>query len=115
VEIKDRAMSARDSFTRKRLEHKLDGVREDNSELSVEKKALEERSRQDRHEIDRILGALVRVSTKGRRHRVRSLAALTVAAGGAYVMGAKAGRARFDQINGWWERARGKSSAPWTG
>ena len=110
-------MSARNSFTRKRLEHNLDRVREDNSELSIEKKALEERSRQDRDEIDRILGALERVSAKGRRHRVRGLAALTLAAGGAYVMGAKAGRERFDQIKGWWERARacGNGSTPWTG
>ena len=115
MEIKDRAISARDSFTRKRLEHKLDGVREDNTELSVENKALEERSRQDREELDRILGALERVTEKGKRHRVRSLAALAVAAGGAYVMGAKAGRERFDQIKGWWQRARGDGSAPWTG
>lgn len=112
MEIKDRAISARDSLARRRLEHKLESAREDKAELSIENKELEDRSRHDRDEIDRILDTLQRVSAKGKTHRVRRLTTLAIAAGGAYVLGAKAGRERFDQINSWWHRIRGDQMRP---
>lgn len=109
MEIKERAIGARDAMTRKRLEHKLSSAREENAELSHEKKALQEQARHDHDELDTILDALKGVALNGKRHRFRRLTAIAVAAGGAYVMGAKAGRERFDQISGWWSaRANGK-------
>lgn len=47
---------------------------------------------------------LERVSKSAHKkpHRFRRTLTLVVAAGAAYVMGAKAGRERFDQIDEWW-------------
>jgi cytochrome c-type biogenesis protein CcmH/NrfG len=110
MEIKDRAVNARDSLNRKRLEHKLEDTRQDNERLAVEKHALEEETRRERSEIERILDSLERVSKNAgkKSHRVRGTLTLVLAAGGAYVMGAKAGRERFDQITQWWRDMRTK-------
>ncbi len=108
MEIKDRAISARDAMNRKRLERRLEEVRQDNARLSLENEALHEETRREQGELERLLDALERVSANGTKkpHRIRRTVTLVIAAGGAYVMGAKAGRERFDKIKEWWERTR---------
>ena len=111
VEIIDRAVSARDALDRKRLEHKLEDVRHENERLSVENRTLHEETRREQGQLERIMDALESISANGskRPHRIRRTLTLMVAAGGAYVIGARAGRDRFDQIKAWWKRARPQS------
>jgi hypothetical protein len=119
MEIKDRAISARESINRKRLENKLDDARQVNARLDAENRALHDESGRERGEIERLLAALEGLSAgttsttsttqpKPKRHRLRRTMTLAVAAGGAYVMGAKAGRERFEQIKDWWQRTSSK-------
>ena len=116
MEIKDRAISARESINRKRLENKLDDARQVNARLDAENRALHDESGRERGEIERLLAALEGLSAgttsttqpKPKRHRLRRTMTLAVAAGGAYVMGAKAGRERFEQIKDWWLRTSSK-------
>jgi hypothetical protein len=75
--------------------------------LRIENRALQEENRRERVELDRALDALERLTGKGERRRpLGRVAVIAVAAGAAYVLGAKAGRERFDQISAWWARAR---------
>ncbi len=107
MEIRERAMDIRETAHRKRLEHKLQDTREDRDRLQTENHALQEENRRERGELDRALDAIERLSTSGKRpSRMRRVAVVAVAAGAAYVVGARAGRERFDQIAKWWSRAR---------
>ena len=117
MEIKDRAMSARESINRKRLENKLEDARQVNARLDAENRVLHDESGRERGEIERLLAALEGLSSNGtavttepkpKRHRLRRTMTLAVAAGGAYLMGAKAGRERFEQIRDWWQRTSSK-------
>lgn len=108
MELKERAMTIREAAQRKRLEHTLEDTRQDNERLRAENRALLDETRRERGELERVFDALERFAANdGRRpSRIRRGTALVVAAGGAYVLGAKAGRERFDQISAWWDRMR---------
>lgn len=102
TQIKDRAKNRMN-------ESRLDKASTDNERLRAENQVLRgelDRAGKDRR---RFLDALERVQATPRqpkKHRVRRVMTLALAAGGAYVAGTKAGRERYEQIRSWWERAR---------
>ena len=102
TQIKDRAKNRMN-------ESRLDKASTDNERLRAENQVLRgelDRAGKDRR---RFLDALERAQATPRqpkKHRVRRVMTLALAAGGAYVAGTKAGRERYEQIRSWWDRAR---------
>jgi len=97
MEIKDRMGSIADQVRVHRLESKFEGADREVLRLRAENDALREA----------IEGA------RPKRHRVRRITALAMAAGGAYVLGAKAGPERYEQLRGKWTRIRGATTGGW--
>jgi hypothetical protein len=94
MEIRDRMGSIADQVRVHRLESKYDDADREVLRLRAENDAL-------REAID---------STRPKKHRIRRLTTLAVAAGGAYVIGAKAGRERYEQLREKWSSMRGATT-----
>ncbi|MEX2273956.1 MAG: hypothetical protein WEA10_00105 [Actinomycetota bacterium] len=108
TQLKDKA-KARVNETR------LDRASTDNERLSVENDVLRrelDRANDDRGRFLEALESLQRptTTTTGRKHRLRRATTLAIAAGSAYVIGAKAGRERYEQIRSWWDRTKGRGA-----
>jgi hypothetical protein len=106
LDLKDRATALTESAKQRLAERHAEALERENDRLKVENSSLREQTDQDRDRIDRILDSLDDVTTAPKRHRLRRLMTLSIAAGGAYVMGAKAGRERYEQIRNWWADRR---------
>ena len=107
MNLKDRASVITETAKHRLAERHAESLERENERLKVENSTLRGQSAQDRDRMERLLDSLDDVVTpKPKRHRIRRLMTLTVAAGGAYMMGAKAGRERFDQIKNWWADRR---------
>jgi hypothetical protein len=79
----------------------------ENDRLKMENAALRGQTEREQDKIEKILDSLeTTASTSPKKHRIRRLGTLSVAAGGAYVLGAKAGRERYEQIKRWWAERR---------
>jgi hypothetical protein len=88
----------------RRTESRLDRMDRENDRLKQEVHLLREDLQEERSALQQALDALrrdehVTVETKGPKRRGRFLGAI-VLGGIAYVLGAKAGRERYDQITG---------------
>jgi hypothetical protein len=94
MEIKDRMGSIADQVRVHRLESKYEGADREVLRLRAENDAL-------REAID---------GTRPKKHRLRRLTTLAVAAGGAYVLGTKAGRERYEQLRQKWSSMRGATT-----
>ncbi len=106
LDLKDRATALTESAKQRLAERHAEALERENDRLKVENSSLREQTDQDRDRIERILDSLDDVTTAPKRHRLRRLMTLSIAAGGAYVMGAKAGRERYEQIRNWWADRR---------
>ena len=101
--------------------HGLDKSERERDRLKVENEVLRSRVARGDEERERLLGSVDELTArtaprpKPRKHRMRTLFVLTAAAGSAYVFGAKAGRARYEEIRERWdsmlERVRQDGSA----
>jgi hypothetical protein len=106
TQLKDRAKA-------KVNENRLDRTSSENDRLKAENEVLRtelDRAAQDRSKFLSALDAFQPETKKAKKHRIRRTMTLAVAAGGAYVAGAKAGRERYEQIRSWWERTRRQGS-----
>ena len=117
MDLKDRTMALAESVKNRRTQGRDDRMERDIERLRVENDALKEQIDRDRDRLSKVLGSLESKAAKtgAKPHRLRRLFTLTAAAGGAYVVGAKAGRERYDQIRQWWSQMRGRgpvSDAP---
>jgi septal ring factor EnvC (AmiA/AmiB activator) len=106
--VSDLGDRARDRIT----ESRLDKFDRENDRLKHEVRMLREDLREERGSLERALDALKRdehvtVHTKAPKRRGRLLRTIVIG-GGAYVLGTRAGRERYDQIV---EKVRGLSSA----
>jgi hypothetical protein len=102
--LKDIARAKRVDSKLDRMDSKLDSLDRDNDRLQAENRVLRselERTRDVRAGVNDAIDEATK-SSRPRKHRVRRLLALSAAAGGAYVLGAKAGRERYEQIKSWW-------------
>jgi FtsZ-binding cell division protein ZapB len=106
MDLKDRASSITDSAKQRLAERHAESLERENERLKVENTSLRDQTDRDRERMERILGSLDDATASPKKHRVRRLMTLSVAAGSAYVLGAKAGRERYDQIRTWWAERR---------
>jgi len=98
-DMKDRVQDAR-----------IDNLSRENDELKVENEVLREEIDGDRKTRDRMMSFLDRLDVEARPKRRIGLFRLLVIGGAAYVLGAKAGRQRYDQIRAWWQKAMNKTT-----
>jgi len=109
MSVQERARSIRSDVTEKRLSHGLDKSERERDRLKVENEVLRSRVARGDEERERLLGSVDELAArtasrpKPRKHRMRTLFVLTAAAGSAYVFGAKAGRARYEEIRERWD------------
>ena len=109
MSVQERARSIRSDVTEKRLSHGLDKSERERDRLKVENEVLRSRVARGDEERERLLGSVDELTArtaprpKPRKHRMRTLFVLTAAAGSAYVFGAKAGRARYEEIRERWD------------
>jgi hypothetical protein len=106
MDVLDRVESIRGARQKKRIEGRVDDVEHENDRLHAENESLRDQLHQERVELSRILDVLERgMQARGpRKHRLRRIAVLSIAAGSAYVAGSRAGRERFDQLRERWNR-----------
>ncbi|MDP9331130.1 MAG: hypothetical protein M3P11_10900 [Actinomycetota bacterium] len=108
MDIKDRAMALTEGTKHRWIEDRNDRIERDNERLRIENQALKGEMDRDRDRLSTLLDSLESTSTAAgsKSHRLRALFTLTAAAAGAYVMGAKAGRERYEQIRDRWSQMR---------
>ena len=111
MDLKERTMALTESVKNRRIEDRNDRMERDIERLRVENQALKEEIDRDRDRLSKVLGSLESTTVKAgsKSHRIRRLFTLTAAAGGAYVVGTKAGRERYEQIRQWWLKMRDRS------
>ncbi len=116
MEITERVSKLGEDLHNRRIEGKLEAAQQQNDRLKNETKILRDGLSEDRSEVSRLLAALEasNASSSGSRHRLRRLMSLSVVAGTAYVLGAKAGRERYEQLrsrwDGWFQKGRSTAS-----
>jgi hypothetical protein len=99
MQLMDRTPShVRDSLRRRRLDAKVRNVEAGSEALRSENRVLREQLSREHAALEMAL------TSRKKPHRIRRLAALSVAAAGAYVAGTKAGRERYDQLRTWLSR-----------
>ena len=106
MDLKDRASAFTDSARQRLAERHAESLERENERLKMENSTLREQTDRDRDRMERILDSFEDVTAPPKKHRIRRLMTLSSAAGGAYVMGAKAGRERYEQIRTWWNERR---------
>lgn len=113
MDLKSKATIVKDRARSKMNEARLDSARDVNDRLKTENSILKEELDRTRSERERALETLERFATppkaKAKKHRVRRFLTLTTAAGAAYVVGAKAGRERYEQIRTWLDERMGRN------
>lgn len=115
--VADRVTDVSDRVHARRLESKRDSLDRDNERLRVELRATRDELERERSARDELLDAFtkredgatikakdVKVKTKRRGGLLR----LLVVGGGAYVLGTRAGRERYEQIKGWASDMKGR-------
>jgi len=110
MDLMERANDRRRMYMRDRAEHKLDEALRDNARLEQTNELLKQELERDDRERDQIWSA-VQTSMRGRRRTgwFRRTLVLGAGVGAAYVVGAKAGRGRYEEIVSWWDRMRGRA------
>lgn len=109
MDLMERANEARRTYTRDRLEHRLDHAERDNRQLRDENDALRTGMRREEEERKRLWSALEKVSRR-KGARLRAPLLLGIGAGVAYIAGTKAGRERYEQLQGWLDGARDRAA-----
>jgi hypothetical protein len=112
MELMERANDKRRTYQRDRLEHKLDDTLRDNTRLEQANELLKAELEREDRERDHIWRTVDKSIGRNRRRgsRLRSIMVFGAGVGAAYVVGAKAGRGRYDEIVAWWDRMRGRAT-----
>ena len=110
MDLMERANDRRRMYMRDRVEHKLDDALRDNVRLEQTNELLKQELERDDRERDQIWSA-VQTGMRGRKRSgwFRRTLFLGASVGAAYVVGAKAGRGRYEEIISWWDRMRGRA------
>ena len=106
MDLKDRASALTETAKHRLAERHTEALERENDRLKMENDTLRGQTDRDQERMERILESLDDATASPKKHRIRRLMSLSVAAGGAYVIGAKAGRERYDQIRTWWAERR---------
>ena len=98
-EVKDRVTDAR-----------MDNLTREKDELKLENELLREELDGDRKTRDRMMSLLDRLDVEARPKRRIGLFRVLVIGAAAYVLGAKAGRERYEQLRAWWQQAKSRTT-----
>ena len=111
MDLMDRANDRRRMYMRDRAEHKLDDALRDNVRLEQANELLKQELDREDRERDHLWSAM-ETGMRGRRRSgwFRRTLVLGASVGTAYVIGAKAGRGRYEEIVSWFDRMRGRAS-----
>jgi hypothetical protein len=104
MKLIERVAASRETLQRKRLEHKIDDSEAEKERLRVENRSLREAVGREHDDMQHLISAVGRIGDDRRRSRARKIGAIAAAAAGAYVLGARAGRERYEQIARRWGR-----------
>jgi hypothetical protein len=103
----DRLGDVADSLRERRLRMRAEGLDEENREMRTEVRTLREELDRERDARAQMLDALQRMGPSEVKVARRGGFLRLLAIGGtAYVLGAKAGRERYDEIRRWWTDMR---------
>lgn len=108
----DRVSDLRDSWRERRLRMRNDDLDHENRAMRERMRALQdelEHEREARGKMMQTLENLKPQTVKVKRRRGGVLR-LVVVGGTAYVLGAKAGRERYEELRGWWQRVRSRGT-----
>lgn len=107
----DRLSDAADSMRERRLRMKNESLDDENREMRSEVRALRKELDRERDARVQMLDALEKMSPEKITVRRRGgLLRLALIGGTAYVLGAKAGRERYEEIRRWWSDMRERMS-----
>jgi hypothetical protein len=118
MQLQERAKTLGNDAKQRMREAKLEKADRERERLRAENQLMRQRIERSDGELSLALEALDdMVKTDGRaerkrpRHWIRRLFVLGAAAGSAYVMGAKAGRDRYESLRRWWAGMQGGSGS----
>jgi hypothetical protein len=109
MDVMDRMSDVRDSWRERRLRSRNEDLDQENRTMRTRMHVLQdelEREREARSEILRAMQSMKPETIKVKRRG--GFVRLLVVGGTAYVIGAKAGRERYEEIRRWWERLRSR-------
>jgi hypothetical protein len=116
MQLQERAKSLGNGAKQRMHEAKLEKADRERERLRAENQLMRQRIERSDGELSLALEALDDLAkTDGRaertpaRHPIRTLFVLGTAAASAYVMGAKAGRDRYESLHRWWAGMQGRS------
>jgi hypothetical protein len=114
MNVLDRVETMRGARRKKRADVTVGDVEHENDRLHLENVFLRDQLHHERGELSRVFDVVQRgiEQPRSRKHRLRRIAVLGMAAGSAYVAGSNAGRERFDQIRERWSRMGHESRNP---
>jgi hypothetical protein len=112
MDLMERANDRRRAYQQDRLEHKLGETLRDNTRLEQANELLKAELEREERERDHIWSTVDKSvgANRPRGSRLRSVMVFGAGVGAAYVVGAKAGRGRYDEIVAWWDRMRGRAT-----
>jgi hypothetical protein len=118
MQLQERAKTLGNDAKHRMREAKLEKADRERDRLRAENQLMRQRIERSDGELSLALETLDDlVKTDGRaartraRHWIRRLFVLGAAAGSAYVMGARAGRARYESLRRWWAGIQGRSGS----
>jgi hypothetical protein len=116
MQLQERAKTLGSDAKHRMREARLEKADRERDRLRTENQLMRERIEHTDEELSRALDAIDdmakadgKAQRKPRKHRIRRLFVLGAAAGSAYVMGAKAGRERYESLRRWWTDMRGRA------
>lgn len=109
MNVKDKAGKVTQAAKARVNEARLETATDRSERLRQKNRELGAELDRSKAEQERLVDALEKMSEPGgSKHRIRRFFVLSAAAGTAYVVGAKAGRERYEQIRRWWDDMRGR-------
>jgi phage-related minor tail protein len=111
MKVTNRLSDAADTLRERRLRMKAESLDDQNREMKTEVRALRDELDRERDARAQMLDAIrdirpEKVKVKRRGGMLR----LIVIGGTAYILGAKAGRERYEEIRRWWSEMRERMS-----
>ncbi|HEU4529121.1 MAG TPA: hypothetical protein VFT80_14470 [Actinomycetota bacterium] len=111
MKVTNRLSDAADTLRERRLRMKAESLDEQNREMKTEVRALRDELDRERDARAQMLDALQHIKpAKVKVKRRGGMLRLIVIGGTAYVLGAKAGRERYEEIRRWWSDMRERMS-----
>jgi hypothetical protein len=111
MKVTNRLSDAADTLRERRLRMKAESLDEQNREMKTEVRALRDELDRERDARAQVLDALQHVKPeKVTVKRRGGMLRLIVIGGTAYVLGARAGRERYEEIRRWWGDMRERMS-----